>query len=898
MPDVAKRLFSKGELDPLGHSLPMSLPLFMSGLALARNVFVHRLGGVSNRAGTRYRAPVRYHDKPTRVIPFVYADEDTHFLELGDFYLRVTRNGSYVFDIERTITGVTKANPAVVTTSAAHGMTTGDEIEISTVVGMEEINGRRFIITSLSSTTFSIADQLTNTPVNSTAFTTYASGGAAKRVYTLAAPFAAEDLYRVKYTQDFDVMTLSCTGYASVELRRNALTSWAFQSANYQITQSPPTNIAVAVGTAGSTDHYYAITAVAREGGEESLPALDSSVSSTITGVTKANPAVVTFASAPGYETGHEVFISGIVGMTELNSRRFRVAELTSTTFQLQSVDSSDFAAYVSGGTAQPAFVTAASSSATPNNTLTWDPVAGAQSYNVYRQKNGVFAFLGSTTSDSFIDDNSVLPDVDDSAPYFRDPFFGAGNGPLAVGQFQQRAVYAGTPNAPLKVEFSRIGSRGNLSSSNPIKADDAFSVTLDSKKGSELRHVVTGRDLILFTDTSVVIAPNNTEQGFGFATFRQQQQADVGASHVTPLAIGKWVLFVENKGVRVNSMQYRFSIDGYEPEDLSVTANHFFENDSIVDTAYVPWPEPIVYAVTEKGYCLAFTYAPEDQLNIRAWTRLETDGKYRSVASVFEYPNDRRKSVAFIVERNGYQFLEVMDDRNFSRVEDCYFLDCGRTYTDTRAITSISGSTYTITAHGWANGQTILMPDGLYYEISASTTDTFQLVGSNPTKYKAGDVLYRRLRVVSGLRNLAGKQVTALMDGNVERELTVSSEGVLQLPYPAARVHVGLGYTSTIHTLPVGNANIEYGGKLKKLSSVKIDVKDSRGLYIGVVGGTLDSPWKQREFEGYGKPTRLYTGFFEKTVDSTWTREGKLSIEQRDPLPLTIRAIVPNVAV
>lgn len=77
----------------------------------------------------------------------------------------------------------------------------------------------------------------------------------------------------------------------------------------------------------------------------------------TITNVTKANPAVVSDA-AHGYNNGEVIFISGIVGMAELNGNYYRTINSTPGTYQLQDllgniVDSSTYGAYVSGGTAR-----------------------------------------------------------------------------------------------------------------------------------------------------------------------------------------------------------------------------------------------------------------------------------------------------------------------------------------------------------------------------------------------------------------------------------------------------------------------------------------------------------------------------------------------------------------
>lgn len=70
-----------------------------------------------------------------------------------------------------TITGITKANPAVVTTTDTHGYTTGDEVMIVAVSGMTEINFETSVITVLTTTTFELDT------INSSAYTTYTGDG-------------------------------------------------------------------------------------------------------------------------------------------------------------------------------------------------------------------------------------------------------------------------------------------------------------------------------------------------------------------------------------------------------------------------------------------------------------------------------------------------------------------------------------------------------------------------------------------------------------------------------------------------------------------------------------------------------------------------------------------------
>lgn len=71
-----------------------------------------------------------------------------------------------------TITAITQANPGSVTTSAAHGFSTGDLIYIYGVVGMTQVNGVLFSITNTGATTFTLG-------VDTSAYTIYGSAGTA-----------------------------------------------------------------------------------------------------------------------------------------------------------------------------------------------------------------------------------------------------------------------------------------------------------------------------------------------------------------------------------------------------------------------------------------------------------------------------------------------------------------------------------------------------------------------------------------------------------------------------------------------------------------------------------------------------------------------------------------------
>lgn len=75
----------------------------------------------------------------------------------------------------------------------------------------------------------------------------------------------------------------------------------------------------------------------------DSLLTRDSPV--TVSGATAANPVVITTSSAHGFSNDDLVVFDGVKGMTDLNGNTYRVAEVTSTTFELAAVEGKSISA-------------------------------------------------------------------------------------------------------------------------------------------------------------------------------------------------------------------------------------------------------------------------------------------------------------------------------------------------------------------------------------------------------------------------------------------------------------------------------------------------------------------------------------------------------------------------
>jgi hypothetical protein len=222
--------FTGGELSPRldGRN---DLAKYASGCKTLQNMVVYPHGSAARRPGTTFVAEVKTSSAFTRLIPFEFSTTQTYILEFGDLYIRFYKDSGAILESNKTITAITKANPGVVT-SASHGFANGDTVVISGVVGMTQVNGKRFKVASVATNTFALQDVDGNN-VNTTSYTTYTSGGVANRVYTLTTTYETADLADLKFAQSADVMYICHPDFPPRKLSRTGHTSWTITNVDF-----------------------------------------------------------------------------------------------------------------------------------------------------------------------------------------------------------------------------------------------------------------------------------------------------------------------------------------------------------------------------------------------------------------------------------------------------------------------------------------------------------------------------------------------------------------------------------------------------------------------------------------------------------------------------------------
>ena len=928
MPSLLQPSFAKGEVgdDIFGR---VDTAAYRIALRRASNLLVRSSGGVRRRPGLRFIGPCKQHAYSPRLVPFEFKKQDTHILEFGEAYIRVIRGDDYVTEAPKTITGITQANPGVIT-SNAHGFLNDNQVYIVGVGGMTALNGRWFTIANATTNTFTLKDQVTGANISTLAFSAYTSGGTVSRVYEIASPYQQEDLFELNFTQTSDVMTIVHRNYAPRELRRSGLTSWALTNITFVPTAAAPTNVSVSVGTSGSVTDRYAVTAVDGQTGQESLAGTNNSPR-TITGITQANPGVVTSA-AHGFSEGDEVLLAAIVGMTQLNNRRVRVSNPATNTFELRDLDgtainTTGFTAYSSGGTAAQAFVRITNSATTRNNTVSWTAVSGATKYAVYREENGIFGLIGESQSTSFVD-NNINPDTDEGLAQFRNPFADDDEAPGAVGYYEQRRTFGGSTGKPDTTNYSRIADFSNFAKSSPLRDDDAIEAILPAQRVNEIRHFVPGNDLLVLTSGSEWRVNSGPDSIFSASTIKQKPQSTWGSAWMRPIVVGTTTLFVEEGQSRVRSLGFSIQVEGYTGTDLNILAAHLFERYLIVDWAAAKYPDTVIHAVRSDGQMCCLTFQQEQE--VIGWTRWETDGKFEAVASLPRFGDDRYERTYAVVKRiiNGrvVRYVERVDTTFPIETEDYYFVDCGLTYDVPIAVSAVSLANpcvVTANGHGFANNDLIdvseivwqwqrdeaggkTQPDqlnGRRFKAANVTTNTFEIrdLDDNPVDssafvaYLEGGYVRKAVQTISGLWHLEGETVTTLCDGNVVEDLVVTN-GAITLPRRFSRVHIGLSYISELETLDIEVPQGTTQGKNKSIGRLLIRFQEARGAFYGPSFEAKKMiEMKDRQFENYDRPTEPRRGFKEVYMEPDWNNHGRVCLRQSNPLPMTILGIGPD---
>ena len=232
MARVAAQLtnFTGGEFSPRLEGRN-DLSKYTSACKTLENFVIYPHGSAARRSGTQFVAEVKDSAAKTRLIPFEFSTTQTYMMEFGNQYIRFYKDNGAILEGDVTISGATQANPVVIT-ATGHSYSNGDEIEISGVVGMTELNGKRYLVANKTTNTFEITD-IDGNNIDGSGFTAYTSGGVANRVYEISTPYLTAELFDLKFAQSADVMYITHPNHEVEKLSRTGHTSWTLTDVEF-----------------------------------------------------------------------------------------------------------------------------------------------------------------------------------------------------------------------------------------------------------------------------------------------------------------------------------------------------------------------------------------------------------------------------------------------------------------------------------------------------------------------------------------------------------------------------------------------------------------------------------------------------------------------------------------
>lgn len=403
---------------------------------------------------------------------------------------------------------------------------------------------------------------------------------------------------------------------------------------------------------------------------------------------------------------------------------------------------------------------------------------------------------------------------------------------PSAVTQYDQRRVFAGSFKNPLKVWFTNAGQQDLMMYHIPIQDDDRIEITAVTADADRIRHAVALDSLILFTSSGELRVFTQNSDALSPRSVAVRAQSYIGANGVQPVIVNNTIFYVASRGGHVRAVQYAYDQGGYTSSDLSLIANHLFDYKDIKDMTLSKAPIQTVWAVSNDGSLLALTVYPDQ--NISCWSRLVTDGLYKSCCAVSEGMEDH---------------LYVVVEREIKGVKKKY-------------IERFSALTVKENSHA-RNLDCYL--------------DHTNLEGT----------------AVNGLAHLEGKTVSALIDGEEITGLVVT-DGSVTLPRIGREVVIGLPYKCTLITLPlassVARGNLQ--GSIKNINEVHVRVSKDGDLYANNYPHEILFE-AQRDVSDLSDTN---SKMLKLSLSGSWDVQGQIILEHRDALPIEIQAIVGNV--
>ena len=264
---------------------------------------------------------------------------------------------------------------------------------------------------------------------------------------------------------------------------------------------------------------------------------------------------------------------------------------------------------------------------------------------------------------------------------------------PSAVVFHEDRLWFAGTPALPNGIFASQTSDYDNFDVDN-ASASDAIQVLLGTDQVNEVRHLVSSRNLQLFTDSGEFYETSATTTAATPASITFRRQTPHGADRTQPQLLDGATLFSQKNGKSIREFLYTDLESAYTADSISLTSGHLINTptDSTVIYGNEKRPEQFAFWIMNDGTMSVFHSIRSEKL--AGWTEWNT--RYTSTSNT------------------GYISVQAVDNKLFTvckRQKDNIL-----TSVDATAI-NVSNGLFTKTSHGLSTGNDVIVTNngGVY---------------------------------------------------------------------------------------------------------------------------------------------------------------------------------------
>jgi hypothetical protein len=839
--------FTGGELSPRLDGRT-DLTKYASGCSTLQNLVVYPHGSAARRPGSTFIAEVADSDNKTRLIPFEFSTTQTYMLEFSNLKMRVYKDQGAVLEGDKTISGITAANPAVVT-ATSHGYDNGDEVLISGVSGMTEVNGKRFLVADKTTNTFELQDK-DGVDINSSSFTAYSSGGVANKVFEITTPYTTAQLFDLKFAQSADVMYITHPAHEVEKLSRTAHTTWTLTDVDF--TKGP-------MQDANTTDTTL-------NPGQSAVGTGIALVASAVTGINGGSGFQSTDVGRFVYLSGGYAKITGVTDTTNAVITIITALDSASATANWQLGAFSDTTGHPSSVTFFEQRLVFAGTTDQPQT--------------IFFSKSGDYENMDANIGGTVADDDAIIYTI--ASNQVNAIRFMTATRTLIIGTAGgEFTVSGGGTDSAITPTNILIKKQSNHGAAN-VDAISVGNATLFLQRAKrKIRELAYNFDVDGYIAPDMTILAEHVTEG-GLTQIAYQQEPNQIVYGVR--GDGELVALTYQREQQVTAWHRHIFGGRFGNATITVTDYANIANGTRIVLTKADGTTTTFTSATSSTTGKFHTTTSNNQTATNLKTLIDADSDFTATVS---------SNVVTITETSplstGFLTITSLDDSvRLAKTDE------GKAVCESVAVIPTDDTEYEVyvIVKRTINGATRRFVEVLnVFDFDETDNTSFNFLDSQ-LSYSGSAAT-----TISGLDHLEGQTVSILADGATHPDKTVSS-GSVTLDRSSTNVKIGLAYTSLLQTmrLNAGSQNGTSQGKTKRIYDITVRMFETIGVEVGPDLSNMERiPFRSSaDLMDEGIPP--FTGDKEVEFRGNYETDGFIYVRQRQPLPFTILSLYPRL--